>query len=119
MTIALLSYQTSVLNPLLKLAVLVLFAVSFWYFWRCRKMYGGILHRVATLVLIGSAAGMLASAFRYEGDLYTQFKWGESIMDLILALITLGIALLIRRRLIDASQIFSSVDKVQEYDRSL
>ena len=119
MTIELLSYQTSALNPLFKLAVLLLFAVSFWYFWRCRKMYGGILHRVATFLLIGSAAGILASAFRYEGDLYTQFKWGETIMDLILALITLGIALLIRRRLMYASQIFGSGERVQNNDRSL
>lgn len=108
MSINLVSYQSSIANPLLKLLILVLFLVATWYFYRCRRRYGGILAQISTLLLLGSIAGGIAAAFRYEGDFYSQYKWGESVLNVILALFCLGITLVVRKRLTDASRILVS-----------
>jgi lysylphosphatidylglycerol synthetase-like protein (DUF2156 family) len=106
MVIGILSYPTSILNPFLKLIVLVLFVASFGIFLLCRQQYGGILRRVSTLLCAGSLAGILASAFRLEGDFYVQYKWGESILDLVVVVLMLVIALLIRTRMKEAVRLF-------------
>jgi hypothetical protein len=106
MAIAILSYDTSILNPFLKLLIVALFILSAWFFYRCRKVYGGILFQISTLLLIGAMVGALAALFRFQGDFYTQFKWGESIFDVIMVTISLAIALLIRAKMLDVTRVF-------------
>jgi hypothetical protein len=108
MGIDILSYNTSVLNPLLKLLVLLLFILAVWLFYRCRQHYGGILRQVSTLLLAGAAAGALASAFRFQGDFYVQYKWGESALDLALVLFVLVISLIIRAKMKEVARLFES-----------
>jgi|WetSurMetagenome_2_1015567.scaffolds.fasta_scaffold201428_2 hypothetical protein len=106
MTIEIFSYNTSPLNPLLKLLVLALFILAAWLFYRSRMAYGGILRQVSTLLFAGAVAGAIASAFRLQGDFFTQYKWGESIFDLALVIISLAIALLIRAKLKEVTALF-------------
>jgi hypothetical protein len=68
--------------------------------------YGGILRQISTLLLAGAIAGAVASAFRFQGDFFLQYKWGESIFDLLLAIISLAIALLIRAKLHEVTRLF-------------
>jgi hypothetical protein len=102
----LLSYPNSVLNPLLKVVVLVLFIIAVYLFYRCRLIYGGKLRLIATLLLVGGVAGILAWIFRIEGDFYSQWKWAESVFSLVLAIITLVIAYIIRIKLKNALILF-------------
>jgi|WetSurMetagenome_2_1015567.scaffolds.fasta_scaffold47404_2 hypothetical protein len=108
MVLDLLSYKGSFLNPLLKVLVLVLFAVAVYYFYRCRCRYGGKLQVVAALLLLGGIAGILASLFRIGGDLSVQWKWAESTFFLVLAIITLAIAILVRRKFKNAIVLFGA-----------
>ncbi|WP_321504507.1 hypothetical protein [uncultured Methanoregula sp.] len=106
--IEILSYDTSVMNPFIKLLVFVFFIIAAWLFYRCRQVYGGILRQVSTLLLVGSLAGALAAAFRFQGDFYTQYKWGESVFDLALVILMLSIALIIRAKMKDVTRLFES-----------
>ncbi|MFA4849579.1 MAG: hypothetical protein WC626_07615 [Methanoregula sp.] len=106
MALELFSYQNSILNPLLKLIVLVLFVIAVYVFYRCRLIYGGKLQLIATLLLLGGVAGVLAWIFRYEGDFYTQWKWAESFFSLALAIITLVIAYIVRMKFKNAIALF-------------
>jgi hypothetical protein len=106
MTLELFSYKDSIFNPLLKLIVLVLFIIAVYVFYRCRLIYGGKLQIVATLLMLGGVAGVLAWIFRYEGDFYTQWKWAESIFSLALAIITLVIAYIVRMKFKNATALF-------------
>jgi hypothetical protein len=108
MPIEILSYNTSILNPGLKLLILAAFVVAAVLFYRCWQNYGGILRQVSMLLFLGSVAGTIASAFRYQGDIYQQFKWGESILDLVLVLIMLSIALVIRAKMQAVLRVFGS-----------
>ncbi|HWQ67091.1 MAG TPA: hypothetical protein VN372_09485 [Methanospirillum sp.] len=111
MVIEIVSYNTSILNPFLKMLIPVGFCIAAWLFYRCRQNLGGILRRVSTLLLLGAFAAIIASLFRFEGDFYTQYKWGESILNLILVLLTLIIALVVRKKMNEASSIFVSEDE--------
>jgi hypothetical protein len=102
----LLSYQDSFLNPLLKVIVLVLFIIAIYLFYRCRLIYGGTLRFIATLLLLGGVAGILAWIFRIQGDFYLQWKWAESIFSLALAIITLVIACIVRMKFKNALALF-------------
>ena len=106
MVIELLSYNTSIVNPLLKLMIIIGFSVAALFFYQSRKKYGGILHTISTLLCIGAVTGSIAALFRFQGDFYTEFKWGESLLDLILVLITLIIAILIRRKIYETASLF-------------
>lgn len=106
MVLDLLSYPNSIFNPLLKWIVLVLFVIATYFFYRCRTMYGGKLHKVASLLLLGAGAGILASAFRIAGDFYLPAKWAESIFSLVLAIITLVIAYIVRMKFKNAIALF-------------
>jgi hypothetical protein len=105
-----LSYNTSILNPLLKLIIFLLFLTTALLFYRCHQKYGGILGKVSTLLALGALAGALAAAFRYQGDFFVQYKWGESVFDLALAVLTLIIALIIRAKMNDVTRLFSEPD---------
>jgi hypothetical protein len=108
MAIEILSYNTSILNPVLKLLIVAAFVVAALLFYRSRQNYGGILRQVSVLLFSGALAGIIASAFRYQGDIYQQFKWGESILDLVLVLIMLSIALVIRAKMQAVLRVFGS-----------
>lgn len=102
----LVSYTHSILNPLLKWLVLVLFVISVYVFYRCRLLYGGKLHQVATLLLLGGCVGILSSAFRIAGDFILPAKWAESIFFIAFAIITLVIALIVRMKFKNALALF-------------
>jgi len=108
MSADLLSYQSGPLNPLLKVLTLVLFLVSAGFFARCRIRYGGIISQISTLLFFGAVAGAIGAAFRYEGDFYSQYKWGESLLNLLLAVFSLVIALLVRKKLADVCRILGA-----------
>jgi hypothetical protein len=61
---------------------------------------------IATLLLLGGVAGILAWVFRIQGDFYTQWKWAESMLSLVLAIITLVIAYIIRMKLKNTLALF-------------
>ena len=106
MVSSLLSYTHSIFNPLLKWIVLLLFVIATYFFYRCRLQYGGKLHTVATLLMLGASAGFLASVFRIAGDYYLPAKWAESIFSLVLAIITLVIAYIVRMKFKNAVALF-------------
>lgn len=108
MVIEILSYKTSIINPLLKVFAIILFGIAAYLLFRCLRQYGGVLRQVATLLCLGAFAGLLASAFRFEGDFYQQYKWGESVLNLIIVLIMLVIALVIRARMNAAVKVFET-----------
>ena len=106
MVIELLSYKESFLNPLFKIVIFILFLISVYYFYRCHLRYGGKLQIIANLLMLGGVAGCMAWLFRYEGDFYSQWKWGESILTLILAIISLVIAYIVRLKFKHATVLF-------------
>jgi hypothetical protein len=106
MVIEILSFKQSILNPLLKWIVLVLFIIAVYLFYRCRLIYGGKLRLVATLLLLGGVAAILSSAFRIAGDFFIQWKWGESSLGLLVAMTTLAIAIIVRLKFRRASTLF-------------
>ncbi len=106
MVLDLLSYTHSIFNPLLKWIILVLFALATYFFYRSRSIYGGKLHLVATLLLLGGCAGILASVFRIAGDYDIAMKWAESIFFIAFAIITLVIALIVRMKFKNALALF-------------
>lgn len=114
MVIELFSYKDSYLNPLCKLIILALFLISVYYFYRCRLIYGGKLQLVATLLLLGGVAGCMAWLFRYVGDFYSQWKWGESVLTLALAIISLVIAYIVRLKLKHANALFMFEQQEQQ-----
>ncbi len=111
MSADLLSYQSGPLNPLVKLLILVLFLVAAGLFARCLIRYGGILSQISTLLFFGAVAGAIGAAFRYEGDFYSQYKWGESLLNLLLAIFSLTIALLVRKKLANVCRILGTVEE--------
>jgi hypothetical protein len=101
-----LSYPHSILNPLIKLLLAVLFVIAAYVFYRCRLIYGGKLEVTATLLFLGGIAGILASVFRLAGDYFTAWKWLESTFLLALAIITLVFAYIVRVKLKNAIRLF-------------
>lgn len=99
MVINILSYNVSVLNPLLKIAITAGFAIVSYLLYTCRRRYGGLLHQITTLLLIAAVAATFSSFFRYQGDFYENYKWGESIVGLIFVFVFLIIALIIRKKI--------------------
>lgn len=102
MNIALLSYETSPLNELLKGIIFLLFLFASCLYYSSWKRYGGILRSVSSLLLISAIAGALGAWFRLNGDFYIQYKWGESLFNIIFGIILLALTLLIRKRFLEA-----------------
>ena len=111
MVIEILSYSNSVFNPLLKIIITGAFGITAILLYQCRISYGGILQKVATFLLLGAIFGTIASVFRFQGDFYTQYKWGESILDLILVITTLIIAMIIRKKMNETVNLFETPDE--------
>jgi len=100
------SYPHSILNPFMKMLPVVFFVIAIYIFYRCRTIYGGKLKVIATLLLVGGIAGMLASLSRFEGDYSVAWKWLESMFFLALAIISLVIAWIVRQKLKNATRLF-------------
>ena len=107
MVIDLLSYNTSPLNLVLKVVILCLFLGAAWLYYKSRKKYGGILHAISSLLLIGAIAGVVSAWFRLQGDFYIQYKWGESLLNVVLVFLMLVMALMIRKRLTESLAVFN------------
>lgn len=86
MTIELLSFPSSFLNPLLKAIVPMLFVVGTVLFYQAYTSYGGNLKKIAFFLMLSGIAGTFAAAFRWMGDAFIQWKWGESIFLLLFAI---------------------------------
>jgi hypothetical protein len=79
----LLNYPKSVINPILKIIVPLIFLFGAYYFYRARNAYGGELGKVVRRLAIAAFIGFLASVIRYAGDLMVVWKWGESLGYLV------------------------------------
>ena len=106
MVIEILSYNTSFLNPLLKIVITAAFVVTAVFFYRCRITLGGILRKISSFLLLVAVTGAVSSMFRFMGDYYTQYKWVESSFDLVLVIITLIIALIVRKKMYEIAGLF-------------
>ncbi|MFA5269396.1 MAG: hypothetical protein WC379_15620 [Methanoregula sp.] len=100
------SYPDSIFSPFMKVLPVVFFVTAIYIFYRCRIIYGGKLRLIATLLLLGGIAGILASLFRFAGDYFVAWKWLESTFFLALAIITLVIAYIVRLKLKNAIRLF-------------
>jgi len=106
MTNDIFSYPTSILNPLLKAIIILMFAVATWYFYRAYKRFGGNLKKISLALVIGSIAGCIAAAFRLLGDYWVEFKWIESIGGLIFAIVSVIVAYLVCTKFTEIAEAF-------------
>lgn len=106
MAIEILSYPSSFLNPLLKAIVPVIFAVGTIFFYQAYTSYGGNLKKIALFLLFAGIAGTLAAGFRYLGDFFISWKWGESVFLLIFAIVSILVAYLVYTRFMEIAIIF-------------
>ena len=106
MTIEILSFPTSFLNPLLKLLVIILFASGTVIFYQAYTSYGGNLKKISFFLMGGGIAATLAGVFRLMGDFFIQWKWGESTFLLIFAFTSILAAFVIDSYLLEIAIIF-------------
>ncbi|MDD5144325.1 hypothetical protein [Methanoregula sp.] len=98
MVIEILSYKASILNPLFKFLVIVLYAIGTWFFYRAWRKYGGNLKIIAGALMCGGIAACIGASARFLGDYLVQFKWMESTGAIIFALISIFVAWLVYRK---------------------
>jgi len=79
----LLNYKVSFLNPLLKIIVPLIFLFGAYYFYRARNAYGGEMGKVVRRLAFAGVIGFFAMSLRYAGDLFSVWKWGESLGYLV------------------------------------
>jgi len=108
MVIEILSFKTSILNPLLKFLVFILFAIGTWYFYLAWKKFGGNLKIIAGALMCGGIAGCIGAGARFLGDYMIQFKWIESTGAIIFALASLLVAYLVYTRLSEIAEAFGT-----------
>lgn len=106
MVIEILSYKTSVLNPLMKIISILIFCIGTYYFYRASQKYGGELKTVANLLFLGGLAGIASAVSRIIGDYILFTKWGESVFFLIFGIVSLYVAYIVRDRFIEAAKAF-------------
>mgnify|MGYP000914865961 CR=1 FL=1 len=111
MTIEFFSYQASILNPLLKLLILAVFALAAVLLYQCLRRYGGILRQISQLLFIAACAASISAFFRFQGDFYENFKWGESIVGLFVAIVLLLIACTVRKKIHAIASLFRGGEK--------
>lgn len=111
MAVEIFSYYNSILNPLLKLLILAVFAVGTWYFYKASKKFGGNLGQVARLLMWGGLFGCLSALFRLLGDYALQDKWMESIGGLLFALISLFVAYLVYTKFTEINEAFGLTEE--------
>lgn len=104
MVIEILTYKTSILNPLLKIISIVIFCIGTYYFYMAKQKYGGQLKTIANFLFLGGLAGIISSISRIVGDYMIVTKWGESIFFLIFGIVSLYVAYIVRDRFIEAAK---------------
>lgn len=98
MVIEILSYKTSILNPLFKLLIIILYAVGTWYFYLAWKKFGGNLKFMAGALMCGGFAAVIGSSARFLGDYLVQFKWLESTGAIVFALVSVFVAWIVYKK---------------------
>ena len=106
MAIEILSYNKSILNPLLKVIILIMFVIGTWYYYRAWKKFGGNLKNIAGALMLGGIAGCIAAGFRLLGDFMTPFKWIESTGSILFALVSVLVAYLVYTKLTEIAEAF-------------
>ncbi|OPY38603.1 MAG: hypothetical protein A4E35_00594 [Methanoregula sp. PtaU1.Bin051] len=100
------SYPQSILNPLLKILILIIFGIATYYYYRAYKRFGGNLKKISWALMWGGVAGCIAAGFRLLGDYWTEFKWIESIGGLIFAVVSVFVAYLVYTKLEEIAEAF-------------
>ncbi|OPY85060.1 MAG: hypothetical protein A4E65_00198 [Syntrophorhabdus sp. PtaU1.Bin153] len=106
MSIPIFSYYSSPLNGLLKILVILLFAIGTWYFYKATQRFGGNIQKIARFLTVGGIFGCLAALFRFLGDYNVQDKWVESLGGILFALVSLFVAYLVYRNLTEINKAF-------------
>ncbi|MDD1694602.1 MAG: hypothetical protein LUQ71_07745 [Methanoregula sp.] len=106
MVIEIISYKSSILNPLLKLIIFMMFAIGTWYYYRAWKKYGGNLKVIAGALMCGGIAGCIGAGARFLGDFLVEFKWFESTGTIIFALVSVYVAWLVYTKLSEIAEAF-------------
>lgn len=106
MVIELFSYKTSILNPLLKVAVIVMFGIGTWYFYKVQKKFKGNIGEIARALVWGGIAGFIGATFRLAGDYFTEFKWLESTGALLCALVSVYVAYIVYVKFAEIARAF-------------
>jgi len=106
MVIEILSYKTSILNPLFKLLVIILYAIGTWYFYLAWKKFGGNLKFIAGALMCGGIAAVTGASARFLGDYLIQFKWLESTGAIVFALVSIFVAWLVYKKFCEIAVAF-------------
>ena len=97
MVLEILNYGESGLNPFLKLLVPLLLVVGCYYLYLSYTKYGGGMKQIAYFLLIMGIVGVVSSGFRFIGGLDPKvWKWGESVLMLAFAAISILVAYRLR-----------------------
>jgi hypothetical protein len=104
--IEILSYKSSILNPLLKLLVLAIFVIGTWYFYQAGKKFGGNVGKIARFLMWGGVAATIGAGCRYLGDFFIQYKWLESTGSLLFAIISVIVAYLVYKKFREIAEAF-------------
>jgi hypothetical protein len=95
MVVEIFYYQSSILNPLLKIVVIVLFASGTWYFYKAQKKFKGNIGEISRALMWGGLAGFVGASFRLLGDIFVEFKWIESTGGLFFGVVSVYVAYLV------------------------
>jgi hypothetical protein len=106
MVIELFSYKSSILNPLLKLAVILIFATGTWYFYRAQIKFNGNIGEIARALMWGGLAGSVGAGFRLLGDVFVDFKWIESTGAFLFACASVYVAYIVYMRFAEIAVAF-------------
>jgi len=107
MVIEILSYNTSLLNPLLKFLIFSLFALGTCFFYQAwKKFKGGNIRLIAGALTCGGIAACIGAGARFLGDFLVDLKWLESTGAIIFALISLFVAWMVYTRLTEIAEAF-------------
>jgi hypothetical protein len=104
--IELLSYKESILNPLFKCLIIILYAIGTWFFYQAWRKYGGNLKVIAGALMCGGIAACIGAGARFFGDYLIQFKWMESTGTIIFALVSIYVAWLVYRKFSEIAEMF-------------
>ena len=89
MAIGIFDGTQSLVSPLFKALVTVLFAAGTVLFHQAYLRYGGNLKKITIPLVISGMAGTVAAVFWLAGDQYAPLKWAESVFLLLLAVFSL------------------------------
>jgi hypothetical protein len=108
MVIELFSYKSSILNPLLKVAVILLFALGTWFFFRAQIKFKGNIGGIARALMWGGLAGVTGAGFRLLGDVFVDVKWLESTGGLLVACASVYVAYVVYVRFTEIAEAFGT-----------